>query len=121
MQFEIPYPLSVNQYWRTVRGRIIISETGRVFRQSLKAHIHELMYRKLVKPVVGPLKVEFLVSRPDNRRRDLDNLLKVTLDVMTHAGVWMDDSQIQDLRISWREPGNTVTVKIEEISDGRTD
>jgi crossover junction endodeoxyribonuclease RusA len=115
MQFEIPFPLSVNQYWRTYQGRILISETGRLFRSKMKAHIHELMYKKLAKKVEGKLKVEFLVSRPDNRRRDLDNLLKVTLDVMTHAGVWDDDSQIQDLRIRWREPGDTVTVIIEEI------
>ncbi|MEY4713325.1 MAG: hypothetical protein RIS88_2775 [Pseudomonadota bacterium] len=36
---------------------------------------------------------------PDRRRRDLDNTLKATQDAMTHAGIWDDDSQIDDLRI----------------------
>lgn len=38
---------------------------------------------------------------PDRRRRDLDNLQKPVLDVLQHAGVYEDDSQI-DLLITRR-------------------
>jgi crossover junction endodeoxyribonuclease RusA len=39
------------------------------------------------------------VHAPDRRRRDLDNVLKSTLDSLTHAGVWDDDSQIDQLSV----------------------
>lgn len=38
------------------------------------------------------------------RRRDLDNLLKITLDACTKAGIWPDDSQIDELLIARRDP-----------------
>jgi crossover junction endodeoxyribonuclease RusA len=74
---------------------------------------------KKISKVSGMLKVDLQVSRPDNRIRDLDNLLKCVLDAITHANLWNDDSQITDLRIRWRGPGETMTVTIEEIGDGR--
>jgi crossover junction endodeoxyribonuclease RusA len=45
------------------------------------------------------LRVELSVTPPDNRRRDLDNLLKATLDAMQIAGVYYDDSQIDELLV----------------------
>ena len=46
-------------------------------------------------------------------RRDLDNLLKGLLDALTHAGLWLDDSQVADLRIR-RAPtiGGMVKVRV---------
>ena len=52
---------------------------------------------------------------PDKRRRDLDNLLKATLDSLTHAGVWSDDSQIDALSIRRFPIGGMLKVRIEEI------
>jgi crossover junction endodeoxyribonuclease RusA len=45
------------------------------------------------------LRLDVEAWMPDRRRRDLDNTLKATQDAMTHAGIWDDDSQIDDLRI----------------------
>lgn len=55
---------------------------------------------------------------PDRRRRDLDNMPKALFDGLTHAGVWTDDSQIDDLRIvrSWAA-GGCVVVRIEALPD----
>ena len=68
------------------------------------------MFRNMVfvasrfKPKVDkyPVEVEILVQAPDNRRRDLDNLLKVCLDSLVNAGVLQDDSNkcLYSLRIS---------------------
>jgi crossover junction endodeoxyribonuclease RusA len=48
-----------------------------------------------------PVTVDVCADRPDNRRRDLDNLLKPLLDAMEHAGVYVNDSQVHDLHIKW--------------------
>ena len=47
----------------------------------------------------GRLMVKISAYPPDRRRRDLDNILKATLDSLTHAAVIEDDSLIDDLRI----------------------
>lgn len=49
------------------------------------------------------LRVELLVTPPDKRLRDLDNLLKATLDAMQKAAVYDDDSQIDELIVR-RQP-----------------
>jgi Holliday junction resolvase RusA-like endonuclease len=42
--------------------------------------------------------------------------LKAILDGLAHGGVYLDDSQIVDLRIYWApEKGGKVIVSIEEI------
>jgi len=48
----------------------------------------------------GPLDVHITAYPPDRRKRDLDNIPKSILDALTHANVWGDDSQVDDLRIT---------------------
>jgi crossover junction endodeoxyribonuclease RusA len=70
-------------------------------------------------PLEGRLSVEILCYPPDNRKRDLDNLPKAVLDACTHAGVWLDDSQIDHLEITrcdTRRPGH-VLVSVKTIDD----
>ena len=38
-----------------------------------------------------------------HRRYDVDNLAKATLDALTHAGIWADDSQVVSLCITKRD------------------
>ena len=65
----------------------------------------------------SPVKVEIKATYPDKRRRDLDNLLKVSMDALTKNQVWTDDSLIHDLRIYKsevidREWGGNIVVTI---------
>ena len=109
----LPWPPSVNKYWRTFQGRMIISAEGRSYR---KAVADQVLIQRGAKHYAGKLRVNIEVYRPDNRRRDLDNLLKAVLDGCTHAGVWEDDSNIVDLRIYWAESiGGMLKVKVSEI------
>jgi crossover junction endodeoxyribonuclease RusA len=43
-------------------------------------------------------------TAPDHRRRDLDNILKALQDSLQDAGVYNDDHQIDDLRITRTSP-----------------
>lgn len=88
----LPYPPSVNHYWRTFRGRMIVSKEGRDYRNEVE------VYRP-IDCFTGRLIVTIKAWMPDKRRRDIDNLNKAILDAMTHAGFWADDSLIDDLRI----------------------
>lgn len=113
IEFTLPWPPSVNHYWRQFNGRMIISKEGRNYRQAVS---DQIMLQKKVAHFEGKLMVVIEAFRPDNRRRDLDNLLKSTLDGLAHAGVYEDDSQIVDLRIYWADQiGGMLKVKVEEL------
>lgn len=109
----LPWPPSVNKYWRTFQGRMIISAEGRSYR---KAVADQVLIQRGAKHYTGKLCVVIEAFRPDNRRRDLDNLLKAVLDGCTHAGVWEDDSNIVDLQIYWADAvGGMLKVKVSEV------
>lgn len=113
IEITLPWPPSVNTYWRTVNGRMIISAKGREYREEVG---DQMILQGKVKHFTGSLCVEIEAWRPDKRRRDLDNLLKATLDGLAHAGVFEDDSQIVDLRIYWaKDIGGMLKVKVSEV------
>lgn len=113
LKIELPWPPSVNSYWRTFQGRMLISKDGRAYRKAVQDAVTLNLANKHWE---GQLKVEVEAFRPDNRKRDLDNLLKAILDGLAHGGVYLDDSQIVDLRIFWAvDKGGKVVVSIEEI------
>jgi crossover junction endodeoxyribonuclease RusA len=99
MQIELPWSPTVNTYWRTARGRTYISAKGKAYREEVIARVQAL---DLPKPLEGRLTVHIWAYPPDKRRRDLDNLLKALLDALEHAGMYLDDNQIDDLRIERR-------------------
>jgi crossover junction endodeoxyribonuclease RusA len=113
IEITLPWPPTVNTYWRNVNGRTIISAKGREYR---KAVADQVLIQRAAKHIDYAVKVEIKAFRPDRRRRDLDNLLKALLDSMTYAGVMQDDALIEDLRVYWAdEVGGMVKVTIEGI------
>lgn len=95
---ELPYPPSINTYWRHVGTRTIISRRGRAFRET----VCSILAAAGVVPLVGPLIVEIAIFPPDRRRRDVDNVLKSLLDALQHGRAYLDDSQIVRLTIERR-------------------
>jgi len=92
----LPWPPSVNRYWRHVDGRTLISREGRRYRKRVAEVVALERCGGLQRARVA---VHVTAVPPDRRRRDLDNVLKALLDACTHVGVWDDDEQIDDLRI----------------------
>lgn len=113
IEITLPWPPTVNTYWRQYQGRVLISAKGREYR---KAVADQVLIQRAAKHIDYAMRVEIEAFRPDRRRRDLDNLLKAILDSLTHAGVMEDDALIEDLRIYWAdEVGGMVKIKIEGI------
>ncbi len=112
IEITLPWPPSVNNYWRMWQGRMVISNEGRKYRKAVSELV---MVHQGTRSIDGKVKMTIEAWRPDNRKRDLDNLLKAVLDSLTHAGVYHDDSLVVDLRIYWApEIGGMLKVKIEE-------
>jgi crossover junction endodeoxyribonuclease RusA len=92
----LPYPLSVNRYWRNFRGRMVISTEGRAFKteaawkckaggQKLMSGPVELLLKLHPKQTKGGVASKVLI--------DLDNALKCVCDCMNGIA-YEDDSQI---------------------------
>lgn len=99
VQITLPFPPSVNGYWRAFRGRNILSKRGREYREDAMGAIAKAMMAGGFPPLAHRLKVSLDLHPPDARRRDIDNYCKGVLDALTHAGVWLDDEQIDELNI----------------------
>lgn len=111
----LPYPPTVNHYYKPGHyGRRFIGPPGLAFRAAAL-----LTVRKLRAPTLtGHLRVTVDVHPPDRRTRDLGNLDKCLMDALTHAGLWEDDSLIDDQRFRRRAvcPGaGRVEVYVSEI------
>ena len=98
MNYELylPFPPSVNHYYVKTRRGVYISKKGREFRGLVADAINE----QLPAVELGPdqrLKVKVVLYPRDKRTRDIDNYNKALLDAITQAGLWSDDSQIDQL------------------------
>lgn len=96
----LPWPPSVNHYYgQTKRGKKLIkyiTAKGKQFREDVITACHEQ-----APGFNEPDKIycEVTLYVPDKRIRDLDNYMKPLLDALTHAKIWDDDSQIDQLPI----------------------
>ena len=107
IELDLPFPPSVNHYYRRVGPRTLISREGRRFRE----RVCSLLAASGVRPMAGPLRVEIEVYPPDRRRRDIDNMQKALLDALEHGRAFRDDSQIVELKIerrAWVGGGRTL-------------
>ncbi|HBW5193806.1 TPA: RusA family crossover junction endodeoxyribonuclease [Klebsiella pneumoniae] len=109
MKLTLPFPPSVNSYWRApskgpLKGRHVVSETGRKFQQAARAAIIEQL-RAVPRPSSDLAEVHIVLYPPDQRRRDIDNYNKALFDALTLTGVWEDDSQVKRMLVEW---GNIV-------------
>ena len=113
----LPWPPSTNRIWRNVavsgKPRTLLSQEGRVYRKAAADAC--LVARLAGKRLSDRLALRLVVQAPDRRARDLDNTVKAVQDALTHAGVWLDDSQIDRLLVE-RGPvvkGGRVSVTVE--------
>lgn len=115
---QLPWPPSVNQYWRNNRGTTILSKRGREYKKDVEGCVLCLPWSQINRcPLKQRLQVHLTAYPPDRRKRDIDNLLKGVLDSLEKAGVYENDEQIDDLHIVRGdvEKYGRILVVIEEI------
>ena len=91
--FEVPYPPSANRYWRKFNNRMVISSEAKQYIYL----VDSIVCKSFKFDPLDRIKVVSAMYPPDNRKRDLDNALKVLFDSFEMAGVYEDDSQIKEL------------------------
>lgn len=133
IQLSLPYPPSVNHYYRSVVKSkkwgssnpkdyfvtVLISKDGREYHKAVQAAVRQ---QGSPKTPIGARLLLFIDIHPTNKARiDIDNRVKAVQDALTKAGVWADDCLIDKLIVERKEPrpGGACTVRIVPIMDGR--
>ncbi len=96
---SLPYPPSMNTLYPSNRktGRRFLSKRGTAYLAAFRVAVAAA--GKPVQPLSGRLGYRLHLYPPDARKRDLSNCLKAVEDCLTKCGVWVDDSQVDVIRV----------------------
>lgn len=117
LEIALPYPPSVNHYWRHTRsGKHYISKEGKAFRAEVKKIC------SLFDPFLGAVKMRIEIFYPDERNRDPDNTQKALFDALVASGLIVDDNRKinKDYRVISHDEvlkGGMVVVKIKGLDN----
>lgn len=118
LKIRLPFPPTMNTYWRNCRGRTILSLHGRKYKKMVGEIILTTVKKDLIKEIYNKrLSVEIDYCPPDRRKRDLDNYAKAILDGLEEAQVYQNDEQIDKLILTRKEivKGGYVDVTISSL------
>lgn len=107
VEIALNYPPATNNLYFNVPGK------GRVISDRYRQWLDESAWMLLAqKPgrVSGKFIAEITVNRPDNRRRDLDGVLKPLLDCCVKNRIVSDDSLAEKITLAWANGGEGVKV-----------
>lgn len=96
MKLYLPFPPSLNSLYpgkvrrhKSTAYEAWIKEAGKVLNQQHTPAIK------------GLVEASYVFGKPDNRKRDLDNLFKAPNDLLVAHGIIEDDSHIQKISAQW--------------------
>jgi Holliday junction resolvase RusA-like endonuclease len=111
LQVSLPWPPLANNLHTVARGRKILSQDGRVYRDVVAFACAKLGHLE------GRLCAHLEVWEPDRIHRDIINVEKAVTDGLVKCGTLQDDWQIDEWRISRKpvKPGGSVIITLWEI------
>ena len=119
IELEIPFPPSSNHIWRGAGRTVYATREYKDFKDRVAT-----IWRSVV-PSDWNVSCEYAVTielyQGSRRRYDVENRIKPTLDALTSAGAWIDDSQVQSVTAVKRTDGDTRRRAIVEIKRTRYD
>ena len=98
---ELPWPPTGNTATRHSKGRHYKTQASNTYRAAVAQIVRAATSHTKDLPLTGPLEVHWIASPPDRRPRDCDNARKEAADALTHAGLWVDDSNKVIPRETW--------------------
>ena len=110
---SLPFPPSINDYYGlTCNAKIprkYIKEKGRLYKKEVQTIIQrkDLELRANV-----PLSISIIITPPDNRVHDIDNILKCLFDSLTEANFWENDSYVRKLQMEYVPPSKSGSILI---------
>lgn len=120
IKLTLPYPPTINHYYGNRKGGgKYIKPKGRAFREKVRYAVLMNRMGMVLLPLEMPISMSVGVYPPDNRKRDLDNVIKALQDSLQLADVYKDDCQISYLQVKRQEVlrGGRVEVKIWEFEE----
>lgn len=117
LRLTLPWPPSANNIWRNAGRITYLSPLYKRFLSAVFAEVPSQV--RNWKAFAGPVRVSIVWNPPTRRAFDIDNKLKPTLDALTRLGVWLDDAQVIELRVT-KGPivkGGQATIEIEEANE----
>lgn len=113
----LPYPPSVNTAYRNVVG--VGRVKSKVYKDWLvEARLVTMLNKEARGKIEGAYAIHIEIDRPDKRRRDLSNTLKVIEDFCVSQGFVEDDSLCERIKMQWTDaiPGRAGPVRVWLIS-----
>lgn len=117
----LPWPPTVNHAYRPGQqfGHHFLTDEQKSFRRT----VAQIVMVARAKPLHGRLALSIVAVPPDNKRRDLSNIVKAVEDALQHAGLFADDEQIDSITLDRvRHPPSlspmmkgTVAVSVREL------
>ena len=113
---RLPFPPSVNTYYRNYRGRMVLGKNGRLF----KTLVQEIVVANQIPKFNNNRLMAIITIFPPNKRKfDIDNRLKSIFDSLQDAGVYDNDEQFDKIEIARGEikPKGGCTIVIATLDE----
>lgn len=110
VDIDLPIAPSVNALWRIAGKRMIKSDR-------YKAWMTEcgwLIRQKRVRAVPGPYRL-YIEAKREGGRRDIDNIIKATSDLLVEMQIVEDDSKCEEVNCKWVPSGPPMRVMVTPI------
>ena len=108
----LPFPPTVNKLYAGKSRR----HKSAAYKLWLKTAGWELNRQRLPVEPIGRCNITISAVRPDNRRRDIGNLEKATMDLLVSMRVLQDDSLVNRSTLEWAEGNYECMVIIDALS-----
>ena len=100
LNLTIPFPPSVNTYWGFKGSRRFLTSRAKSFKSIVNNEFLRSGHQGFAEQ---RLQITIELYPPDRRIRDIDNVVKSTLDALCQSGVFTDDGQIDVLHVERKD------------------